>query len=401
MKWNEYSLNEIGSVNRGKSKHRPRDAAHLFGGPYPFIQTGDVKHSNLYITSYSQTYSEAGLRQSKLWQKGTLCITIAANIADTAILNIDACFPDSVIGFIPDEDKCDVKYIKYKFDLLQSQFKQFSQGAAQDNLSLSKLNSLKFTLPPLPIQKKIAAILSAYDDLIENNLKRIALLEKSAKLLYEEWFVRLRFPGCEHTRIVDGVPERWEKKPLSNYCESVNYGYTASAIHEPIGPKFLRITDIVPSVIEWDSVPYCEIPENRKEKFLLKEGDIVVARTGATTGYAKRLHKKFPESVFASYLIRLRIRDGIDDILVGTFVESEEYKKFIKNNASGAAQAGANAKVATSIELLLPPAELQKAFRDIVEPLCDKKELLVIQNQKLKQARDILLPKLINGEIAV
>lgn len=131
MNWPLMHLNEIGFVGRGKSKYRPRDAAHLYGGPYPFIQTGDVKHANFYITDYTQTYSEAGLAQSKLWKAGTLCITIAANIADTAILGFDACFPDSIIGFIPDKNKCDIRYVKYLFDIMQKQFQQFSQGAAQ------------------------------------------------------------------------------------------------------------------------------------------------------------------------------------------------------------------------------------------------------------------------------
>ncbi len=110
-KWPLRRLDELGYVSRGRSRHRPRDAAHLYGGPYPFIQTADVKHANLYIREFTQTYSEAGLAQSKLWKAGTLCITIAANIADTAILDIDACFPDSVIGFIPDEKKADVRFI--------------------------------------------------------------------------------------------------------------------------------------------------------------------------------------------------------------------------------------------------------------------------------------------------
>ena len=100
MSWVNRRLDQLGQVSRGRSRHRPRDAAHLYGGPFPFIQTGDVKHAGLYINEYQQTYSEAGLAQSKLWPAGTLCITIAANIADTAILGIDACFPDSVIGFI-------------------------------------------------------------------------------------------------------------------------------------------------------------------------------------------------------------------------------------------------------------------------------------------------------------
>lgn len=110
---NKFKLDQLGSVNRGKSKHRPRNDPELYGGKYPFIQTGDVKHSPFYITTHSQTYNEKGLAQSKLWDTGTLCITIAANIADTAILSYPACFPDSIIGFIAAPDKSHTKYVKY------------------------------------------------------------------------------------------------------------------------------------------------------------------------------------------------------------------------------------------------------------------------------------------------
>ena len=102
MSWVAKRLDQLGAVSRGRSRHRPRDAAHLFGGAHPFIQTGDVKRASLYVNDFTQTYSGAGLEQSKLWPAGTLCITIAANIAETAILGIDACFPDSIIGFTPD-----------------------------------------------------------------------------------------------------------------------------------------------------------------------------------------------------------------------------------------------------------------------------------------------------------
>ena len=221
--WSEKTLDELGYVSRGRSRHRPRDAEHLYGGDYPFIQTGDIKHSNLYITEYSQTYSEAGLEQSRLWKAGTLCITIAANIADTAILSFDACFPDSVIGFVADENKADTRFVKYLFDaLLQKLFQQFTQGAAQDNLSQEKLLSLKFPVPSdVKIQHRIADILSSYDDLIENNRRRIDLLEQSARLLYKEWFVSLRFPGHEHIKVKDGVPQGWGSGEIEDLGEIV------------------------------------------------------------------------------------------------------------------------------------------------------------------------------------
>jgi len=212
-------LEDVGSVARGKSKHRPRNDFILYGGKYPFIQTGDVKQANFYITNYSQTYNEKGLAQSKLWKPGTLCITIAANIADTAILKISACFPDSIIGFIPYEEKADVKFIKYCLDTYKFQIQSISRGTTQGNLSLEKLRSINFKIPPIPTQKKIAAVLSAYDDLIENNNRRIAILEKMAEEIYREWFVRMRFPGHEKVKFNKGVPEGWEVEKLGNLAK--------------------------------------------------------------------------------------------------------------------------------------------------------------------------------------
>lgn len=219
MKWEYKTLDQLGTVSRGKSKHRPRNDPKLFGGKYPFIQTADVKNADYYITKYSDTYNESGLAQSKLWDKGTLCITIAANIADTGVLAFPACFPDSIMGFVPFEGVANTRFIKYCFDRLQRDCKQISQGTAQDNLSWEKLSTIKFCIPEYKEQCRIADILSAYDDLIENNQKQIKLLEEAAQRLYKEWFVNLRFPGHENTKIVDGVPEGWHRGTIGQIAE--------------------------------------------------------------------------------------------------------------------------------------------------------------------------------------
>jgi type I restriction enzyme, S subunit len=263
----------------------------------------------------------------------------------------------------------------------------------------------KINLPPLPTQHKIAAILSAYDDLIENNTRRIKILEEMAQALYREWFVNFRFPGHEKVPMVDSplgeIPEGWEVKKLKEICEQIDYGYTASSDQEPIGPKFLRITDIVPYMIDWDSVPYCEMPGDKLKKYQLSEGDIVIARTGATTGYAKRINKKHPESIFASYLVRVRIKDEYDNNYVGLVVESDEYKRFIKANISGAAQPQANAQVLSSFFMLLPSKEIKERFRQNIECIFDQREILQEKNASLCRTRDLLLPKLISGELDV
>jgi type I restriction enzyme S subunit len=143
--WKEYNLGDMGYLKRGKSKHRPRYAFHLYGGKYPFIQTGDIKAASKYITQYTQTYSEAGLAQSKLWPAGTLCITIAANIAEIALLKIDACFPDSVIGFIPDETKCDLNYVFYSMKHFQRELQAQAIGSVQDNINVGTFNNIGST----------------------------------------------------------------------------------------------------------------------------------------------------------------------------------------------------------------------------------------------------------------
>jgi len=153
--WTWINLPQIGELNRGKSKHRPRNASVLYGGPYPFVQTGDVRHATGTINHYTQTYSEEGLKQSRLWPKGTLCITIAANIADTALLGLDACFPDSIVGFIPDAECIDVKFIEYFIRTAKENLERYAPATAQKNINLAILSEVAVPLPPEKEQERI------------------------------------------------------------------------------------------------------------------------------------------------------------------------------------------------------------------------------------------------------
>ena len=162
MGWEIETLNKIGTIGRGVSKHRPRNASELFGGIYPFIQTGDVANSGNYIVDYHSTYSEFGFKQSKLWDKGTLCITIAANIAKTSILAFDSCFPDSIVGFIPGE-KTNNMFIHYWFSYFQKILESQAPESAQKNINLKILSELKVILPPLSLQNEFADFVAKVD----------------------------------------------------------------------------------------------------------------------------------------------------------------------------------------------------------------------------------------------
>ncbi|TAK30658.1 MAG: type I site-specific deoxyribonuclease [Chloroflexota bacterium] len=184
--WCWSSLPQLGELARGKSKHRPRDDARLYRGPYPFIQTGDVKNSRGRITTFTQTYSEFGLAQSRLWRAGTLCITIAANIADSGILTFDSCFPDSVVGFRVEPDHAEVRFIEFFMRVAKEDLEQYAPATAQKNINVAILEKLAIPLPPLAEQNRIVneverrlSVVDELESIVEHNLKRADRLRQS------------------------------------------------------------------------------------------------------------------------------------------------------------------------------------------------------------------------------
>ncbi|MBJ6111283.1 restriction endonuclease subunit S [Hymenobacter sp. BT523] len=184
--WAWASLPELGELNRGKSKHRPRDDKRLYGDAYPFIQTGDVRHANGVIRSYTQSYSEFGLAQSRLWPTGTLCITIAANIAETALLGFDACFPDSVVGFLTPKNHSNIKFIEFFLRTAKENIERYAPATAQKNINLEILSKVGVPVPSLEEQKQIVdeaesrlTVLDALSKTLADELKRAERLRQS------------------------------------------------------------------------------------------------------------------------------------------------------------------------------------------------------------------------------
>ncbi len=174
--WPTPKFGEVGTLDRGISKHRPRNAPELLGGKHPLVQTGEVANCDGYIRSYTNTYSDLGLRQSKLWQGGTLCITIAANIAKTGILTFDACFPDSVVGFRAD-DPATVEYVRVWLSFLQKALEDSAPESAQKNINLAILRGLNIPLPPLPLQQTFATRIASIEALKATHRRALAALD--------------------------------------------------------------------------------------------------------------------------------------------------------------------------------------------------------------------------------
>jgi type I restriction enzyme, S subunit len=197
--WPVSLLSEAGKLERGVSKHRPRNDPALLGGPYPLVQTGDVANSHGYIRAHSGSYSEAGLRQSRLWPKGTLCITIAANIGKTGILQFDACFPDSVVGFTPGP-AITTEYVRIWMSFIEGKLEALAPQFAQKNINLAILGALPLAIPPLPLQQRFIAMLKSIDRLIFSQRKYLLHLDRLVASLQSEEFAGTVAPSSSSNR---------------------------------------------------------------------------------------------------------------------------------------------------------------------------------------------------------
>ena len=192
--WEEKRLGDISKeFGRGKSKHRPRNDPRLYGGPYPFIQTGDISQSDHWLTQHSQTYSKVGLAQSRLWPRGTICIAIVgATVGETAILDFEACFPDSVIGIVVNEHLADNEYVEYLLQAFKALLKEKGKGTARDNINLGTFEDQRFPFPSVKQQKQIVVTLNALqnetDRLASIYQQKLAALDELKKSLLHQAF---------------------------------------------------------------------------------------------------------------------------------------------------------------------------------------------------------------------
>jgi len=365
-------LEQLGFVGRGKSKHRPRNDESLYGGDYPFIQTADVKKAELYIREYSQTYNEKGLAQSKLWPKGTLCLTIAANIADTAILDMEACFPDSIIGFIADETKVNVKYVKYFYSLFQRNLQKISQGAAQDNLNLEKLLMYPIPCPSLNVQNRIVGVLGTIDDLLVCNSD---LIDRHKLMVENDGWTNVSLK-----EVISTNPSTLKKGELDEILyvdiSSVGQGKIESFTQYHIDDAPGRAKR---KVQHGDVIWSCVRP-NRKQYALIQnpQSNLIVS-----TGFTVLRPTKIP----FTYLTAL--------------AASDNFCGYLTSVAQGAAYPAVTYKDFEDYEFLLPPKSLLDKFHEVVELMYEQMHILQIQNQKLQDLKEILLPRLMSGELDV
>ena len=279
---------------------------------------------------------------------------------------------------------------------------QHDGAAAVPGLNRNQLHTLRVRVPDIGGQQRIAGILQSIDELIRNIRRRVELLEEIAREIYREWFVRFRYPGHENVSLADSplgpIPDGWETPRLADLV-STQYGYTESASRQPVGPRYLRGMDInKSSYVDWTAVPFCPISEGDRTKFAIEPGDVFVIRM-ADPGKVGICEVKV-DAVFASYLVRLRPRsDDLDSYFLFFTLCEDSYQGWVTGASTGATRKSVSAKVMTEPQIVLPPLSQQVRFRERIEPVRALLNSLVQQRSALAAVRDLLLPKLVSGQI--
>lgn len=303
---------------------------------------------------------------------------------------------------VKDKDVCDLEYVYYYLSQDQVKISLASKagGAAnQANISPTDVKELEIPLPPIEIQRRISDILSAYDDLIENNQKQIKLLEEAAMRLYKEWFVKLRFPGYENTKIVNGVPEGWELSTVKGMGQVITGKTPSTAIAENYGKDipFVKIPDMHDVIYPLKTeVKLSERGANTQKNKFLPPKSIMVSCI-ATVGLVCITHEVCQTNQQINSIV---LND--EDHLYYMFFKMKGIKSLLEGvGSNGATMTNVNKTKFENIELLKPENEILKKFNNLVEPFFSNILALSKQNEKLKEARDKLLSKLMSGEIEV
>ena len=271
-------------------------------------------------------------------------------------------------------------------------------GTAQPKLSQRNLKAIRLLLPPLPTQRKIAAGLSAYDDLIENNTRRIKILEEMASAIYREWFVEFRFPGHEGVEMVESelglIPQGWEVGKLGDLAESVRRNIKPSDINQEtpyFGLEHLPRKSIALS--NWDTVDSIN-----SAKLAFKKGEILF---GKIRPYFHKVGVAPLDGICSSDTIVIRPKRNECFATTLSCVSSEHFIKYATMTSQGTKMPRADWKVLVKYPVVIPPEQITQRFSSFVRDVVDKIQNLIFQNINLRQTRDLLLPKLISGEIDV
>lgn len=383
----------------------PHSTARNEGEGYPLIRTPNIGKGRFNLENVHRVSEEIyNIRNTRaVPQDDDLILAREAPAGNVAIIkNGDKfCLGQRTVLIRPDKGKVNPDFLVYYLLSPEQQNKLLSQanGSTVDHVNLPIIRNLQLSLPPLPVQKRIASILSAYDDLIENNQKHIKLLEEAAQRLYKEWFVDLRFPGHESVKIVDGVPEGWKIKKIEELADTMSGG-TPTRSHEEYYSSgeilWLKTKELNDGFIFDTEEKITEAGLKNSSAKLFEKGCIILAMYGATIG---RLGISSVTMCCNQACCVLKIKEII--LFEYVYLWLVNNREMLISRGRGSAQSNLSQELIKQIEVRIPSDGVLIKFSNVVDKLLKNKEILEKQISSLREARDRLLPKLMSGEIEV
>ena len=410
--WETKKLDSLGEFARGKSKHRPRNDSRLFqGGGYPLVQTGEVKNANLYIRNHTVEYNDFGLAQSKLWDKGTLCITIAANIAETGILEYPMCFPDSIVGFNAYETETTEYFMHYIFTFIRQHIQKSVVGSIQDNINLEYLQNLDFKIPEKPYQDKIVRVLKTIDDRIELNYKIEEELDSLGRLLFNYWFVQYEFPNEQgkpyksskgkmkvDEKTKAEIPEHWELCKLSQIVKND----TSSVSPRNMQGKMMEHYSI-PAYDE-NVYPAFEAGESiESNKYRVFSDAILVSKLNPQFKRVWDPYCLTDDAICSTEFLVCRPFEQSMRPFCLAVINSDLFSAYMASKATSSTGSRKRIQPEVCMEYTfpMPDTKVLKDFIKVYTPIMNRLKDAKKENYELVQLRDWLLPLLMNGQVVV
>lgn len=392
--WVECELKDIFDTSSGGTPKRGNPA--YYGGDIPWMKSGEL--NNGIVSEAEEFITEEGLKNSsaKLFPRGSLLIALyGATVGKLGILDFDSTTNQAICCIYQNNNYNRdflFYYLLYKKEYLVNQGK----GGAQPNISQEIIKALKIPVPSLNEQKRIVEKIEEEFGKIDEGVEKLKLAQEQIKQ-YRQSVLKSAFDGKLYKTT------KWGKYTIKDISTNIQYGYTESASSNKIGPKFLRITDIQNNSVNWDTVPYCKISNDNKSKYLLKNGDFVFARTGATVGKSYMIQNLNEEAVYASYLIRIGFMDNIETKFIKYYFQTNEYWAQIADNQVGIGQPNVNGTKLGNLTINLPTVDEQKQIVKEIEKrfkVADEVERVITENlEKAEQLKQSILKKAFEGRL--
>ena len=371
-----------------------------YNGNVPWLNTNEVNFCNIYSTN--RTISEEGLKQSaaKYVPENTIIVAMyGVTAGKCAIAKIPLTTNQACCNLIIDKEKADYRYVFYYLKQQSNYLNRLAVGGAQQNLNTITIKKFQIALPSLPIQQKIASILSTYDTLIENNNRRIRLLEQMAENLYKEWFVRFRFPGHEKVEMENGLPKGWKRTKLIEECQTSSGGTPSRSKSEYYingTIPWIKTGELQDNILINTEEYITEDAVKHSSAKIFPKGTLLMAMYGVNIG--KLGISEIEATCNQACCVFTPKQTDYKYYLYHYFKSIREYLLSI---SFGAAQQNLSQELIKAIKVIFPNESINTNFVRKIEPLYKKISFLQKQNTLLTRQRDLLLPRLMSGKLEV